>query len=89
MLFRSAANAKSILFGDFREAYVIRDASDVALLRLTERYADYFQVGFVAFQRSDGTMQNAGAVKAWKHSNTGVVGVARLLRWPGRPTCPA
>ena len=65
-----AANAKSILFGDFREAYVIRDASDVALLRLTERYADYFQVGFVAFQRSDGTMQNAGAVKAWKHSNT-------------------
>lgn len=65
-----AANAKSILFGDFREAYVIRDASDMALLRLTERYADYFQVGFVAFQRSDGTMQNAGAVKAWKHSNT-------------------
>ena len=65
-----AANAKSILFGDFREAYVIRDASDVALLRLTERYADYFQVGFVAFQRSDGTMQNAGAVKAWKHSAT-------------------
>lgn len=65
-----AANAKSILFGDFREAYVIRDASDVALLRLTERYADYFQVGFVAFQRSDGTMQNAGAVKAWKHSST-------------------
>jgi hypothetical protein len=50
---------KSIGFGDIREAYVIRDVSDFALLRLNERYADYLQVGFLGFQRSDGTLQNA------------------------------
>jgi HK97 family phage major capsid protein len=59
-----ATGVKSILFGDIREAYVIRDVSDFALLRLSERYADYLQVGFIGFQRSDGTLQNAAAVKA-------------------------
>ena len=61
------ASAKSILFGDIREAYVIRDVSDFAIMRLTERYADYLQVGFLGFQRSDGTMQNASAVKVYQH----------------------
>lgn len=63
-----AASAKSLLFGDFRQAYVIRDVNDFALLRLTERYADFLQVGFIGFQRSDGTMQNTGAVKAYQHA---------------------
>lgn len=58
-----AAGAKSVGFGDIREAYVVRDVSDFALLRLTERYADYLQVGFLGFQRSDGTLQNASAFK--------------------------
>jgi HK97 family phage major capsid protein len=58
-----AAGVKSIGFGDIREAYVIRDVSDFALLRLNERYADYLQVGFLGFQRSDGTLQNAAAFK--------------------------
>ena len=58
-----AAGVKSIGFGDIREAYVIRDVSDFALLRLSERYADYLQVGFLGFQRSDGTLQNASAFK--------------------------
>ena len=58
-----AASAKSVGFGDIREAYVIRDVQDFALLRLTERYADYLQVGFLGFQRSDGTLQNASAFK--------------------------
>jgi HK97 family phage major capsid protein len=57
------AGVKSIGFGDIREAYVIRDVSDFALLRLTERYADFLQVGFLGFQRSDGTLQNAAAFK--------------------------
>lgn len=65
-----AASAKSILFGDFREAYVIRDVNDFTLLRLTERYADFLQVGFLGFQRSDGTLQNASAVRAYQHSAT-------------------
>lgn len=58
-----AAGVKSIGFGDIREAYVIRDVSDFALLRLNERYADYLQVGFLGFQRSDGTLQNGAAFK--------------------------
>lgn len=59
-----ATGVKSILFGDIREAYVIRDVSDFALLRLAERYADYLQVGFIGFQRSDGTLQNSAAIRA-------------------------
>jgi HK97 family phage major capsid protein len=58
-----ATGVKSVGFGDIREAYVIRDVSDFALLRLNERYADYLQVGFLGFQRSDGTLQNAAAFK--------------------------
>lgn len=58
-----AAAAKTIGFGDVREAYLIRDVSDFALLRLNERYADYLQVGFLGFQRSDGTLQNGSAFK--------------------------
>lgn len=65
-----AASAKSIVFGDIREAYVIRDVSDFALLRLTERFADFLQVGFIGFQRSDGTLQNGSAVRAYQHSAT-------------------
>lgn len=65
-----AASAKSILFGDIREAYVIRDVSDFALMRLAERYADFLQVGFIGFQRSDGTLQNTAAVKTYQHSAT-------------------
>lgn len=65
-----AASAKSIVFGDIREAYVIRDVSDFAVLRLAERYADFLQVGFIGFQRSDGTLQNSAAVKAYQHSAT-------------------
>lgn len=65
-----AAGAKSILFGDFREAYLIRLVTGVQTLRLSERYADYLQVGFLAFQRADGTMQNSAAVRAYQHPAT-------------------
>jgi HK97 family phage major capsid protein len=65
-----AANAKSILFGDFREAYVIRDVWDIQLMQLRERYAEFLQTAYLAFARSDGTMQNASAVKAYQNSAT-------------------
>lgn len=58
-----AAGAKSIAFGNVREAYLVRDVQDFTLLRLSERYADYLQVGFIGFQRSDGTLQNGSAVR--------------------------
>jgi len=65
-----AANAKSILFGDFKQAYVIRDVAGFQLLRLDERYADFLQVGFLGFARADGIPQDFGAYRAFKHSAT-------------------
>lgn len=54
-----AASAKSVLFGDFSR-YYIRRVAGVQVLRLTERYADYNQTGFLAFQRWDGNLVDAG-----------------------------
>lgn len=62
-----AASAKSVLFGDFFEGYVIRDVSDFQLLRLEERYADFLQVGFLGFQRGDGMPQDTAAYKAYQN----------------------
>ncbi|WP_459246969.1 phage major capsid protein [Streptomyces youssoufiensis] len=65
-----AANAKAILFGDFFAGYLIRDVQDVQLLRLAERYADYLQVGFLSFARTDGTPQDTAAYKAYRNAAT-------------------
>lgn len=54
-----AANAKSILFGDFKN-YFIRDVKNVQVIRFNEKYMDAGQVGFVAFSRADGKLVNAG-----------------------------
>src|ERR1700733_11920425 len=54
-----AASAITMLFGDFSN-YFIRRVAGVQVLRLTERYADYNQTGFIAFQRWDGTLVDAG-----------------------------
>lgn len=54
-----AANAKSILFGDFSN-YIVRDVLGVQIMRLTERYADFLQVGYLAFARADGALIDAG-----------------------------
>lgn len=52
-------SAKSILFGDFSH-YFVRRVAGVQVLRLTERYADFNQTGFLAFQRWDGNLVDAG-----------------------------
>ena len=64
-------SAKSILFGDFSN-YFVRDALDVRLVRLDERYADTLEVGFIAFQRTDANLLNAGTapVKYYQNSAT-------------------
>jgi HK97 family phage major capsid protein len=64
-----AANAKSILFGDFSK-YIVRDVMDITLLRLEERYAEVGQVGFIAFNRADGRAINANALKYYQNSAT-------------------
>lgn len=65
-----AASVKSILFGDFFEGYVVRRVLGIQSLRLAERYADFLQVGFLAFERLDGKQQNAAAYKALVQSAT-------------------
>jgi HK97 family phage major capsid protein len=54
-----AANARSILYGDFSKYYV-RVVRDMQMRRLDERYADNLQVGFFAFGRWGGNLINAG-----------------------------
>ena len=54
-----ASSAKSILFGQFRK-YIIRRVTGTLVLRLSERYAELNQTAFVAFQRWDGGIVDAG-----------------------------
>lgn len=65
-----AASSKSLLFGDIRAAYLARIVRELTTLRLTERYADFLQVGFLAFERADGTVQNASAYRVFQTSVT-------------------
>ncbi len=54
-----AASAKTMLFGQLAK-YKIRDVGSFRLRRLTERFADTDQEGFVAFSRHDGHLLDAG-----------------------------
>lgn len=65
-----AASSKSILFGNISEAYLVRLVSGIQTLRLEERYADYLQAGFLAFERADGTLQNGNAVRVLQTTAT-------------------
>lgn len=66
-----AANAKSILYGDF-SFYTIRDAMDVVMLRLTDSaFSLKGQVGFCALLRSGGQFVDVGgSVKYYANSAT-------------------
>lgn len=66
-----AANARSILFGDFRE-YMIREVMDLTLFRMADsKYIESGQIGFVAFNRQGGNLIDVGgAVKAFQNSAT-------------------
>lgn len=66
-----AANAKSILFGDFKR-YKCRQVMDTTLFRMTDSaYTLKAQVGFVAFNRMGGNLIDVGgAVKAYQNSAT-------------------
>ncbi len=66
----AAASVKSVLFGDFREAYVIRDVTAIQALRLEERFADFLQVAFLLFQRSGARPQDSNAYRALTQSAT-------------------
>lgn len=66
-----AANAKSILFGDFSK-YLIREVMDLTLFRMADsNFILNGQIGFVAFNRQGGNLIDVGgAVKYYANSAT-------------------
>ena len=57
-----AAGAKTIVFGDLNY-YWIGDRTGITFKRLNERFADYGQVGFLAYRRLDGKTVLPEAIK--------------------------
>lgn len=63
-----AANAKSILFGDYSK-YIIRDVMAATLFRFTDSaYAKLGQVGFLMWMRSGGNLVDTAAVKYYQNA---------------------
>ena len=58
-----ATTKKTMAFGDWMSAYVVRTVRDGQLMRLAERYAEYLQVGFISYERHDGLVQDTSAAK--------------------------
>lgn len=59
----TATGLKPIAFGDFRAGYIIRDVVGIQVKRLEERYAEFLQVGFFAYARADGGVDDAAAYR--------------------------
>jgi HK97 family phage major capsid protein len=59
-----ATTVKSVLYGDFQAGYVVRLVKAFELIRLDERYAEFGQTAFIAFDRADGLVQDNSAYKA-------------------------
>ena len=54
-----AVNAQTLLFGQMKK-YIVRRVKELAIVRLSERFADYGQVAFIGFARYDGQLMDAG-----------------------------
>jgi HK97 family phage major capsid protein len=50
----AVSNAYPVIIGDFRAGYKIRDRAGLTVQRLTERYAEYDQTGFLVKRRTGG-----------------------------------
>lgn len=65
-----AANAKSILFGDFSK-YIVRDVMGATLFRFDDSaYIKLGQIGFLMWARSGGNLTDTTAVKYYQNSAT-------------------
>jgi HK97 family phage major capsid protein len=65
-----AASAKSGIFGDIRRGYTIRRVNGFSLQRQSELYSNNGQVGFRGFERVDGRVVLADAIRVLQHSAT-------------------
>lgn len=66
-----AASAKSVLFGDMSK-YFIRNVKDIQLFRISDKYIESGQVGFLAFYRGDGRLVDAGTHPIKYYQNAAV-----------------
>jgi hypothetical protein len=64
------ASAKFGIFGDINRGYRIRRVNGFSLQRQTELYSNNGQVGFRGFERVDGTVVNAAAMRVLQNSAT-------------------
>jgi HK97 family phage major capsid protein len=65
-----AANAKSMIFGDIKRAYVVRRVDGFSMQRQNELYSNNGQVGFRGFERVDGRVVLSAAATTIQHSAT-------------------
>lgn len=61
-----AATALVAGFGDVAAAFIVREVAGGTMVTLRERYADYLQNGYFAFQRYDSVLDDASAFKTLK-----------------------
>jgi HK97 family phage major capsid protein len=66
----SVASARSVVFGDIRQAYTVRRVSGLGLQRVDELYSNNGQVGFRLFERADGRPVDLAAAVILRHSAT-------------------
>ena len=62
----TGGTAGGLLFGDISRALVVRQVNNAGSMRLTERYADYLQVGFLSWVRMDSQANDLRAIKVYK-----------------------
>jgi HK97 family phage major capsid protein len=62
----TGGTAGGLLFGDFKRAMVVRQVNQAGTMRLTERYADFLQVGYLGFVRMDALPNDLRAVAQYK-----------------------
>lgn len=65
-----AGNAYPILFGDFKQAYLIVDRQQIEMQRLVEKYALEGLIGLLFWKRMDAQVRNAEAIVKQKISAT-------------------
>lgn len=66
----TASTAGGLLFGDFSTAMVVRQVNGAHVMRLTERYADYLQVGYLGYVRMDARSNDLRAAALYSTNAT-------------------
>ena len=66
----AAANARSVVFGDIQAGYAVRRVRGLGIHRQEEIHSDSGQIGYRLFERVDGRVVIADALRILVHSAT-------------------